>query len=333
MHVSYFVLEVSAKTKASIVNTIMATFLAFSLGACIRAQQPGIADLHYLAPLGRPPANEILWSPEHENRILVSASYANFSGGEIFVLNTETGEKEVLAKAEYGLLSIRTWLSDGESIIIAANQETTGFEEGGLWELSLGENEKKLLQADIDKIISGPDKNSFTVERSEITALGQVKTKLVWIDRITQEETMIVETNSGQTILGYSWSPDGKQLVFAMGAVNPISNFDLYVIDMNSRTVRQLTFEDDNTYPVWSPGNNMIAYRKRTHNGGREAYSLYLIDPNGSCNIKLIDSDYLLSPTWSPDGNKLAFIEPNAEGIFVADLQGFLRNDYQNTCH
>ncbi|MBI5840806.1 MAG: PD40 domain-containing protein [Chloroflexi bacterium] len=219
MYISGSSLEKTTLNAIKSLLIFMITLLVAFLGGCRQSSQSSLVNVRRLVSLGKPPANEILWSPVNQNKILVSSGYVNFSGGENYVLNTETGEKQILAQTEYGFLAIRTWLPDGKSIIMAANKDTAGFEKGGLWEVSLEDNTFIFLQAETDKIIWGPDEKSLTIERSRKTESGQEKTELVWIDRTTRKETVIFETKTDQTIFGFSWSPGGKQLVFSMGSI------------------------------------------------------------------------------------------------------------------
>ncbi len=310
----------------------ISTVLLVFMGSCSQSSKSSLVNITRLAQLGKPPAAEILWSPVDQNKLLVSAGYANYNGGENFILNLETGEKQVLAQADRGFLGIRTWSPDGNSIIMAVDRYTNGFEQDGLWEVNVIDGTSTFLQTEWNRMIWGPEEGKLTVEESVETQSGKDKVRLVLVDSATREETMIFETPPDQTILGFSWSPSGEQLVFSMGGLSPNDDFDIYVLDVQSGKVDQITEEGDNKDPIWSPVANWIAYVDKTIDGNRAVFSLHLIDPNGICDIELYSSDYLLSPTWSPDGNFLAFIEPNENGIFVANIRDFLADDYEKWC-
>jgi hypothetical protein len=76
----------------------------------------------------------------------------------------------------------------------------------------------------------------------------------------------------------------------------------------------------------------MIIYRSKTIKDKRDVFSLHLIDSSGVCDIELYETSYLLSPTWSPEGNSIAFIEPDSDGIFVANLEGVLSDNSSALC-
>jgi WD40 repeat protein len=310
----------------------LSTLLLVFISSCSQLSKSSLVDITRLAQLGKPPANEIMWSPVDKNKLLVSSGYANYSGGENYILNIETGEKYMFAQADRGFLGIRTWSPDGDSIVMAVDTYTKGFDQDGLWEVNIIDGTSTFLQPGWDRMIWGPDEGNLTVQNSEKTEDGKVKVKLVLVDRATHEETIIFGTAPDQTILGFSWSPSGEQLAFSMGGVSPNEKFDIYVLDIHSGKVEQITEEGNNKYPVWSPAANLLVYVGKTIDGNREMYSLHLIDPNGICDIELYSSDFLLSPTWSPDGDFLAFIEPNAKGIFTANMKDFLAGDYKKWC-
>jgi Tol biopolymer transport system component len=333
MNIFSFSLEKAVIRGIRTLLTLIISLLMMVIGGgCKPNSESNSVDIHLLSPLGKPPANTLLWSPIDQNKLLVSSGYANFTGGVIYILNNDTGEKQVLVQANQGSLDIRNWSPEGNSIIFSVDTGTTGFDQGGLWEMGVDDAAPSFLQGESNRMIWGPDNNVLTIEKSETNESGQEITELVWVDRTTHKETMIFESEVGQTILGFSWSPDGRQLVFSMGDAGLKNDFSLYVLDVQSGRVKQIPAEGDNTDPVWSPTNDLITYLKKTLDENQEVFSLYLIDPNGDCDVKLHSSDFLLSPTWSPDGSSIAFIEPNANGIFVADINHLLTSDYENLC-
>jgi Tol biopolymer transport system component len=307
--------------------TLITALWAILLSGC--SQSAKSISTTRIAPLGKPPAEAVLWSPIDQSKILVSSgNYLGFGKGEIYVLDIETKEKRIITKTEDGLLTARAWSPDGKNIIVSAFEDTLGFEQGGLWKVNLDNGSTTYLQSEPNNIIWGSEKEHFIFERTRKTDSGDDTTELIWIDSATLEETVIFSTEINKTILGFSLSPDGEHLVFSMGGIElPMSDFDIYVLDIHSGKVDQITDGGDNKYPVWSPTSDLIAYEKKTYNGNKDVYSLYLINPRGSCNDKLLESDFLLPPTWSPDGNFLAYIESN--GIYAANVKEFLAGNYQ----
>ncbi len=101
-----------------------------------------------------------------------------------------------------------------------------------------------------------------------------------------------------------SWSPDGRQLVFA--AKN--RNLDvIYIVDAeDGDIVRELRFPQFNSLssPDWSPDGHRIAFV-----AVREGKSdLYTVDLRSGAIRRLTNDLYdVVGPRWSPDGECIAF--------------------------
>jgi Tol biopolymer transport system component len=97
-----------------------------------------------------------------------------------------------------------------------------------------------------------------------------------------------------------SWSPTGRQIVFARGGIN--------VINVNGTSLRRLT-KDTRTYgddsPAWS-ADNRIAF-VRTHMGTSRG-EIYTMNANGSGVIPVTHGGRGFGqPSWSPTGRQIAF--------------------------
>ena len=126
----------------------------------------------------------------------------------------------------------------------------------------------------------------------------EMSTSLVWVDR--QGAVEVIPTPQGG-YRGLRLSPDGR---FAAAA----DAEHIFVFDLQRNTARQLTFEGENTYPVWSPDGQRLAFASSTA-GGR---SLSWMSVDGSDTAELLTTaDLVQRPTsWSGDGT-LAFVEAN----------------------
>ena len=114
-------------------------------------------------------------------------------------------------------------------------------------------------------------------------------------------------------------SPDGKWLAFAS---NRLQNAELYLMDLTTRSLQQLTHTDelDEYMPAFSPDGTSIAFVTERTRGGMmlppvqasgsdpSTATIYLMDIDGRNQRPLIDIEGAQrAPVFSPDGQKIAF--------------------------
>lgn len=118
----------------------------------------------------------------------------------------------------------------------------------------------------------------------------------------------------------FSWSPDGRRIVFNTDAGLEIVN----VISGRRSTVTAPPAGYSDMSPKWSPAGGWIAF-VRAHSSVDAA--LYVVRPDGSGVRSLAggtEASAVLYTDWSPDGRRLVF--STREGIFVTTASGGSRN-------
>jgi TolB protein len=123
-----------------------------------------------------------------------------------------------------------------------------------------------------------------------------------------------------------AWSPDGTRLAFTRH-LRRLS--DLYVVDVRTRVVRQLTrtpqvIESD---PAWSPDGKWILFGQTPTSMPRPPTVLRRTDPTGRSNVPITNAS-AFGATWSPDGKKIAFASDlhRASDIWVVNAKGLGTN-------
>jgi Tol biopolymer transport system component len=113
-----------------------------------------------------------------------------------------------------------------------------------------------------------------------------------------------------------SWSPDGKHIAFASvddqtseilirskgvfrGTIPPMTRH-IYVVDIDKRSLRQITGHGNNHFPAWSPDGQRIAFTSQRDNkspNGQPA-EIYSVKADGSEEMRLTDSGNYMYLIW-----------------------------------
>jgi len=149
-----------------------------------------------------------------------------------------------------------------------------------------------------------------------ITFSAGVNTSPVWNPK-TGKQMVFVSDRGGEPVLylsdsdgsnvqkldlpdmGYvvdpAWSPNGQLLAFSWR--RPSGNYDIYVMDIVSRQLAELTKDEDrNERPSWAPDGRHLVFES-TRTGTRQIWSMLA---DGSQPRQLTFEGQNESPNWSP---------------------------------
>lgn len=107
-------------------------------------------------------------------------------------------------------------------------------------------------------------------------------------------------SSSGKDVHDATWSPDGNQILFAMGRGE---NNQLYIMDNNGRDPRLINSTiDTRGHSDWSV-KDIITFDM----GGSFMHYIYTMNPDGSNLQKITDGDNAQGQSFSPDGEWIAY--------------------------
>jgi serine/threonine-protein kinase len=130
------------------------------------------------------------------------------------------------------------------------------------------------------------------------------KSILGWVDRkgVQQQVSDMQSWGNGRL------SPDGQRIA---NTINGASASDVWIYEMERRTLTRLTFQGANANPIWTQDSRRVTYTGTV--AGKSG--IYWVPADGSGKPELLaatDSGATLS-SWSPDGKTLVYTQPGAD--------------------
>lgn len=250
------------------------------------------------------------------NRILFISAVEG-AGWELFSINPDGTDLKQLTSLS-NLIGNFQWSPDGQQIAF------TTFPPGFSLNLVLN-----VMNADGSELHQLSDNTNGGLEWSPDSQQIAFTTKrdglieIYTINKDGSDERRLTYGTSDRfmnDVYTFSWSPDGKQIVF-------IRAYALYIVHMNGTKERELlTNYDSKTSVAWSPDGKTIALVMT--DGDYSA--IYIMFPDGSNVQSILDipSSYT-SLIWSPDSQHLLYTQKNSGVVsrFVVDADG--KNNHQ----
>jgi Tol biopolymer transport system component len=276
-----------------------------------------------LVPITRDPAPERWpsWSPDGRQIAFVRR-------GEVFLVSALGGGERKVAES----LGRAVWTPDGSALLVTLRSSRYAR---SIFLVLLATGEKRRLTfppdrsaGDVDMAVS-PDGRTLAFYRTPHQQGGD----LYAVPIAGGEARRLTDESRG--IMGLTWTPDGRELVFASRRTGWFRLWRIPVWPAGSSTTAKLVegAGDDARYPWISRpakgGPVRLAYERHTRNFDIRRAEITRPDgaPRGSLklSVPLIAStraDY--TPAFSPDGRKIAFVSDRsgARELWVCEADG-----------
>jgi len=130
-------------------------------------------------------------------------------------------------------------------------------------------------------------------------------------------------SNSQETELMHSFSPDGKHILFNRSRNRNVVLKDIWIMDSDGGNPRLLATPPNNDefiYPRFSPDGRRIAFQR--FDLSVRVWDIWIMNVDGGAQTRLTSAGGS-NPTWSPDGKRIAFTSQRRTGnteIYVMDV-------------
>lgn len=304
---------------------VLALFLLTGCGGGFYIDPPLSCSLSIASTLYRPVTlgassdPEFAWSPNGQH-----IAYRN-SQGEVFVLLNVIEEKERAQRRFIGTGRGLSWSTDGSRITYVTRAENTNavmvVDIGSGESIKIVEEENPLFPP----VWSTANEAFVFTDRTESRSMTLV---LANTGSYLQDDwRVLTESEFGEDIYVYSWSPDGNYILFEKIAAGEDTN--LYTYNLSSNAERLVTESSGcEEEGVWSPDGGSVAFSSN-HNGNWDIF-VASVEAEGKLNNltnSQVPQDFY--PTWSAVKNQIVFVSYHSysdsdfsQDLFLIDPDG-----------
>lgn len=293
------------------------------LVACVSSQaqplpHPG-ENATLLVDPGGPALPLIQWSPAG-NELAISEFDHDRSIYRIYIYDIDNNQLSLLIDTsdEAGYAIGHAWSPDGKQLVYKSLSRREYHD--GFWVIDVsGKQEPKFLTEGI-RLAWSPIGEMAIVRKDLMAGVISIHVH----EPETGRERLIL-AKPGTTITKLSWSPDGTYLVFTVGE-SKYSWGDIYILNTITEELVRLTSDGINSYSVWSPEGDMIAYIKTIFTTSPRTFALYLMRSDGSCSLEVPGVGEISDLAWSPSGKQISVV--GWGGVYLVDLVEVFGNKF-----
>jgi Tol biopolymer transport system component/DNA-binding winged helix-turn-helix (wHTH) protein len=250
-----------------------------------------------------------VWSPDGQT-IACATGSADPSPGYATVLTVRLsdGAEQTLTAQRWFNIGELAWLPDGKGLVATlAEQELNPLQ---LWQLSYPGGETRRITNDLNSYANV----SLTADASTLLTLQTDVVSNIWVapQGDAARATQITQgPGKYDGAYGLSWTPDGRQLVYASIASGA---WDIWRMNADGSGAQQLTVDARSNYgPSVSPDGRFIVFVSNRAGG---AFHIWRMNTDGSNPVQLTFGDYENFVHTTADGRwviyaSVGYAQPN----------------------
>ena len=260
-----------------------------------------------------PPPNAL---PDRQSttgeRILITRG----SPGKVFTIEPD-GSNAIQLTTGSSTELVAAWAPDGKRVLFSSDAETADN-----YVIYVMNSDGTGVTRLTNPSASQYDRQAITLGKRIVFTRSEGVTSSLWM--IDADGANLTRLTTGPSDIGPAPSPSGKLVAFAR-------NFDIYVVDVETRAITNLTASASlELSPSWSPNGKQIAFARYEEG----SYDIFVMNADGTQATQLTDVfGNETNPRWSPDGKRLVFTAnygPDAS-VWLISADGTGRNAVANT--
>ena len=230
------------------------------------------------------------WSPD-SSRIAFTCfqPVSGVTSAQICMYSTDLGK--VVSFARYrGTNNSPTWSPDGSQVMFSSSMQ--GGDPALYVSDASGNRPKRITFAS-----RGADTSpAWNPKTGQLIAFVSDRggTPQLYLMNSDGTNTQKLDLPDMGYVIDPAWSPNGQLLAFSWR--RPSGNYDIYIMDVASRQIRELTRDQGrNERPCWAPDGRHLVFES-TRGGSRQIWTMLA---DGSQPHQLTNSGHNESPNWS----------------------------------